>query len=113
MGTVDRELQRLAQARSRPALADPKRLVTERLREIIELRDRAARCARSGLDQAQRDLAHTRARVVALSPQATLNRGYAVVQTPGGAVVRNATGVVLGERLRVRLAAGELSVTNG
>ena len=112
VATVDRELQRLAQARSRPALADPTRLVTERLREMLELRDRAARCACSGLDQAQRDLAHTRARVVALSPQATLDRGYAVVQTPDGAVVRNAARVVLGERLRVRLAAGELTVTN-
>ena len=113
VATVDRELQRLAQARSRPVLADPERLVTERLRDILELRDRAARCACSGLDQAQRDLAHTRARVVALSPQATLDRGYAVVQTPDGAVVRDAAGVVLGERLRVRLATGELTVTNG
>ncbi len=112
VATVDRELQRLAQARSRPALADPTRLVTERLREMLELRDRAARCACSGLDQAQRDLAHTRARVIALSPQATLDRGYAVVQTPDGAVVRDAARVVLGERLRVRLAAGELTVTN-
>lgn len=113
VATVDRELQRLAQARSRPALADPARLITERLREVLELRDRAARCAAAGLDRAQRDLAHTRARVVALSPQATLDRGYAVVQTPAGAVVRDTAGVVLGERLRVRLATGELIVTNG
>ena len=113
VGTVDRELQRLAQARSRPVLADPRRLVSERLRDVLELRDRAARCAAAGLDRARQDLSHTRARVVALSPQATLDRGYAVVQTPDGVVVRNAALVVLGERLRVRLATGELSVTNG
>jgi exodeoxyribonuclease VII large subunit len=65
------------------------------------------------LERAQQDLAHTLARVVALSPQATLDRGYAVVQSPDGSVVRDAADVVLGEALRVRLAKGELHVTNG
>jgi len=34
-----------------------------------------------------------------------------VVQTPDGSVVRDPADVVLGEALRVRLAAGELRVT--
>jgi len=109
--TIVRERQRLVQARSRPALADPARLVSERRREVLDLRERARRCATAGHDRAQQDLQHTRARVVALSPQATLDRGYAVVQTPDGSVVRDAADVVLGEALRVRLAAGELRVT--
>ncbi|MCW2499778.1 MAG: exodeoxyribonuclease large subunit [Frankiales bacterium] len=111
VGTVDREQQRIAQARSRPVLAAPQVLVSERRRDVESLRDRAVRCATGQLDRAQHDLDHTRARVVALSPQATLDRGYAVVQTPDGAVVRDAANVVLGETLRIRLAEGELRVT--
>ncbi len=113
VGTVDRERTRVEQLRSRPVLARPQVLVEERRTTVEGLRDRARRCASTGLVQAQQDLLHTRARVVALSPQATLDRGYAVVQTPDGTVVREAAAVVIGEALRVRLARGELRVTNG
>jgi len=112
-GTLDREQQRLDQLSSRPVLAQPQVLVSERRRDVEALRDRASRCTTALLERAQQDLGHTLARVVALSPQATLDRGYAVVQTPSGSVVRDAADVVLGEELRVRLAAGELRVTNG
>jgi exodeoxyribonuclease VII large subunit len=111
VGTVDREQARLGQLLSRPVLASPQVLVTERRRDVESLRDRASRCATAQLDRAQHDLDHTRARVLALSPQATLDRGYAVVQRGDGAVVRAADAVVLGELLRVRLAKGELGVT--
>jgi exodeoxyribonuclease VII large subunit len=111
VGTVDRELSRVAQLTSRPVLAQPHVLVTDRRTAVEGLRDRAARAAHGRLASAQQDLDHTRARVVALSPQATLDRGYAVVQLPDGSVVRDADDVVLGETLRVRLAHGELRVT--
>jgi exodeoxyribonuclease VII large subunit len=52
-----------------------------------------------------------RARVLALSPQATLDRGYAVVQDEEGAVIRDADAVAPGTDLQVRLAAGVLFVT--
>jgi exodeoxyribonuclease VII large subunit len=110
-GTVDREQQRLLQALSRPVLAEPGRLVDDRRTDVESLRDRASRSVTSHLAHAQQDLTHTLARVVALSPQATLDRGYAVVQTPDGTVVRDAADVVLGEALRVRLSKGELRVT--
>jgi exodeoxyribonuclease VII large subunit len=110
-GGVDHELHRLEQARSRPVMADPFRLVSDRRTDVKALQDRAFRCTTSSLDRALQDLQHTRARVLALSPQATLDRGYAVVQTPDGSVVRDASDVVLGEALRLRLAKGELRVT--
>jgi exodeoxyribonuclease VII large subunit len=110
-GTVDREQTRLGQLRSRPVLAQPQVLVSERRTAVEALRDRASRAVGARLGHAQQDLTHTLARVVALSPQATLDRGYAVVQLPDGTVVRDADSVVLGEALRVRLAHGELNVT--
>ncbi len=43
-----------------------------------------------------------------LSPLAILERGYAVVQKADGAIVRQAAGVLPGERLRIRVSEGEL-----
>ncbi|MCU1602907.1 MAG: exodeoxyribonuclease large subunit [Frankiales bacterium] len=112
-GMLDRESQRITQLASRPVLGQPQVLVADRRRDVDALRDRASRCTTSLLERAQQDLTHTLARVVALSPQATLDRGYAVVQNPDGSVVRDADEVVLGQLLRVRLAQGELHVTSG
>ncbi|MBD4381969.1 exodeoxyribonuclease VII large subunit, partial [Xanthomonas citri pv. citri] len=55
-------------------------------------------------------LTQLRARVRALSPQRTLDRGYAVVQTADGSVLTDAARAEAGQSLTVRLAAGELGV---
>jgi exodeoxyribonuclease VII large subunit len=73
--------------------------------DVEALRGRAHRRARSLVEAAVNDLGHVRARVRALSPQSTLDRGYAVVQRADGLVVRDpdeATGP-----LRIRVARGE------
>jgi exodeoxyribonuclease VII large subunit len=62
------------------------------------------------IEGAERDLGHARARVTALSPAATLERGYAVLQRADGALVRDPAEVVDGELLRVRIAGGRLPV---
>jgi exodeoxyribonuclease VII large subunit len=48
--------------------------------------------------------------VTALTPAATLDRGYAVVQKADGALVRDPSEVADGERLGVRVAGGRLTV---
>jgi exodeoxyribonuclease VII large subunit len=108
---VETERRRIEMALSRPVFADPHRIVDDRRTAMEALRDRASRCFSAQLDHAASDLSHTRARVVALSPQATLDRGYAVVQRGDGSVVRDAEDVVLGEAVRVRLAKGEITAT--
>ncbi len=108
--TVHRERVQLAAARSRPVLADPHVLVTTRADVVLALRDRSRRRTAALLDAARRDLEHTRARVVALSPQATLERGYAVLQHPDGTVVRDPGEVSPTEVLRARVAHGELAL---
>jgi exodeoxyribonuclease VII large subunit len=76
--------------------------------EVAGLRGRARRSVRTRVDAATADLAHSRARVAALSPAATLQRGYAVVQRADGTVVRAPADVAAGDPLRLRLAGGEL-----
>ncbi|MBF9067707.1 exodeoxyribonuclease VII large subunit [Streptacidiphilus fuscans] len=106
------EFAGLAGVRSRPALAAPHRLVDERAHEVSALVDRARRTLGHRLDRAETELHHTLARVVALSPAATLERGYAVLQrTADGAVVRAPGDVTAGDTLRARVAEGEFTVT--
>ena len=111
VGTVERERARLDALRSRPCLADPHVLLTARQSDVEALQARARRCISAALDRAGHDLDHTRARVVALSPKATLDRGYAVVQDSAGHVVRDPKQVTSGDALRLRLAEGELAAT--
>ena len=45
----------------------------------------------------------------ALSPARVLERGFAVVRSPDGSVVRDASAVAVGSAVDVRLAAGSLT----
>ncbi|HEV2087736.1 MAG TPA: exodeoxyribonuclease VII large subunit [Cryptosporangiaceae bacterium] len=108
-GRLEREQQWLDALRSRPVLACPEVLVDARRAEVDALVDRARRCLGHRLDSAAADLAHSRARIATLSPKATLDRGYAVVQRADGTVIRQPRDVAVGERLRLRLAGGDLA----
>jgi exodeoxyribonuclease VII large subunit len=110
-GRLDREASWLAGMRSRPALADPRREVDRRDEQVAALTERARRCLAGSLARASDDVAHTRSRLLALSPAATLRRGYAIVQRADGSVVRTAGDVSAGEKLAVRFADDQLTVT--
>lgn len=75
---------------------------------VTTLRGRTRRVLTNALDAAERDLTHLLARVRALSPAATLERGYAVVTRDDGAIVRDASTVKTGDRLDIRVAVGRL-----
>jgi exodeoxyribonuclease VII large subunit len=107
---LDREAHRLEALRSRPVLDRPELLVDARAVEVVALRERAGRVLGHRLDRAGTELTHTLARLRALSPAATLARGYAIVRH-GDAVLRDPAGVAPGDALRIRLADGELSAT--
>lgn len=112
-GRVEREAAAIRALRSRPALAEPLHEVARREEHVVALRDRARRGLAARLDRRADELAHTRARLVALSPAATLERGYAVVHRDDGHVIRSAGEVSPGEELLVRFADGRLTVVAG
>ena len=87
---LDREEHRIEAWRSRPSLARPELLIDQRAADVLGLRDRAVRSLESRLRRADDDLRHTVARLRALSPRSTLQRGYAIVQRADGHVVRAA-----------------------
>ncbi|GAA1588353.1 exodeoxyribonuclease VII large subunit [Actinoplanes couchii] len=104
---IDRERQRIESWLSRPVLARPEALLDQRAAEATALRDRAVRSLEHRLGRADDALEHTVARLRALSPAKTLERGYAIVQRSDGHVVRAAGEVADGDILRIRLAEGE------
>ncbi|QNS04360.1 exodeoxyribonuclease VII large subunit [Streptomyces xanthii] len=107
---LDREERGLASALGRPVMEDPHRMVDEREEQVSALTERARRTLGHLLDRAESELTHTHARVVALSPAATLKRGYAVLQRPDGHVVRAPAEAAPGDELRARVAEGEFTV---
>lgn len=110
---LDREDRGLTEVMSRPAMADPHTMVAERAEEVGFLLERARRTLKHRLERAEDELTHTRARVVALSPAATLQRGYAVLQREDGTVIRTAEETAEGDKLRARVSEGEFGVTVG
>jgi exodeoxyribonuclease VII large subunit len=110
-GWLDREQAWLDGVRSRPALADPVREVERQAEQVNALVQRARQSLDASLTRAGDDIAHTKARLLALSPAATLRRGYAIVQHSGGGVVRSAADVSAGEQLAVRFAEDQLTVS--
>ncbi|MFB6816369.1 exodeoxyribonuclease VII large subunit [Streptomyces sp. NPDC056347] len=110
-GLLDREERGLAHALARPSMEHPQRMVDERAAELDALAGRSRRVLGHLLDRADSELAHTRARVVALSPAATLERGYAVLQRADGHVVREpGEAGAPGDVLRARVSGGEFAV---
>lgn len=107
---IDREERGLDVAMSRPSMAHPHRMLDERVEQVTTLLHRARRTVGHLLDRADSELTHTHARVVALSPAATLQRGYAVLQRADGHVVRAPGEVAVDDTLRARVAGGDLTV---
>lgn len=104
-----READRLASVRSRPVLASPAGLVDVRETDLGHLRRAAWRALDDAVRHSSAEVGRLEAQVRALSPAATLERGYAVVQrTADGAVVRSPEDVTAGDLLRLRVAHGEI-----
>jgi len=106
---IELESSKIANLAARPVLRDPAVMITSRLEIITSLRDRSIRSFQGRLAIAQEELQQVTARVRALSPQATLDRGYAVVQLADGSIARDSAELKDGEKLRIRLAQGETS----
>jgi exodeoxyribonuclease VII large subunit len=106
---IELESSKIANLAARPVLRDPAVMITSRLEIVNGLRDRSIRSFQSRLAIAQEELLQVTARVRALSPQATLDRGYAVVQLADGSIARDSAALADGEKLRIRLAQGETS----
>jgi exodeoxyribonuclease VII large subunit len=110
---VERRLEREAQTldqfalRLNHALPNP-----ERMREQIQnLRQRLGQSWMVRTQYWQRHQQHLAAQLEALSPQRTLERGYAVILQPGAVAVRKPDQLLAQHDYRIQLAEGSAEVT--
>ncbi len=104
------ERRRLADLTGRPILADRTAYVRARRAEIDALRRRARVRIVADLHRQRDAIAHLRTQTRTLSPQATLDRGYAIVTEPDGTIVTDQADIAVGDLLRVRVARGDFAV---
>ncbi len=101
----------LTQLRTRPMLANPFGFIddqnVELERELVALRASIDLT----LERAGNDLQSKKQMLRSLSPQSTLDRGYSVVRDENGHVLGDAAKVKTGQKLKIRLAKGEIAAT--
>ena len=107
LSSVEYELNQIAQLRNRPVMKDPGVMIKVRKDELSALRDRSHRGFKALLDIEKKEIKGVIAHLRSLSPQSTMDRGYAVVQSDDGKIVRDATKLKAGSVLRIRAAKGE------
>ncbi|MFO7572890.1 MAG: exodeoxyribonuclease VII large subunit [Gaiellaceae bacterium] len=104
------ELRSALDVRRERLSAGVRRVVTRDRERLARLGDRLRTAPRAILERRRATLDRAGARLQALSPLATLDRGYAIVRS-GGTALRETAAVSVGERLEVQLARGGLTAT--
>jgi exodeoxyribonuclease VII large subunit len=90
---------------------DIRRATIERRRALDLLTQRLQSGERMALDGHREHFAVLSGKLHSLSPLAVLGRGYAIAFDARGRIIKRAEGVQPGERLRVRVADGEIECT--
>ncbi|WP_420836964.1 exodeoxyribonuclease VII large subunit [Agromyces badenianii] len=109
---LSREIDRIGHLRSRPALAETAWIVDRRAEDLTRWVARGAELVERTIDRQTHRIAELRGHLRALSPQATLDRGYAIVQGADGHVVRGPNDAPDGAELTVTLAEGALAAVS-
>ncbi|TFD90393.1 exodeoxyribonuclease VII large subunit [Cryobacterium serini] len=108
-GILSSEIDRISQLRSRPVLVDPQWIINSRSEDLTRYVARGAELTGRILERAGATVVELRSQLRALSPQGTLDRGYAIAQLPDGRVLRRADDSPVGTELRLTLASGTVA----
>jgi len=97
---------------------DPRQKLAHAYEHLADLRARLIRCLERLVESSSARLGSFDARLQSLSPLAVLDRGYALVLSPQGALIRSTTQINSGNQLTTRLADGSFrsrveTVTSG
>ncbi|WP_404435624.1 exodeoxyribonuclease VII large subunit [Microbacterium aerolatum] len=106
---ITHDIAQLEQLRSRPVLRSPDPIIAERAQELWLLQARARDTIGRQLDAASRHTSELRASLRALSPAATLARGYAIAHLEGGVILRDAANAPAGSALTITVDRGSLA----
>lgn len=105
---VQNQRQHLQALRARPVMVRPAAIVEGEMERLQGAHARLTQAVHSRVQVSLAQLRGHRASLKALSPGATLERGYAILKTASGAVIRDATEVKKGDLLEAILGKGSL-----
>ena len=108
---IQRRSERLQSLAMRRPLARPFALLEDHARRLDELDATAARSIRETCRHHGQRLATLAGKLDSLSPLAVLGRGYSLVQTTDGQLVRTTKQLKPGETITVRFARGQVDAT--
>ncbi len=100
------EIDRVGQLRSRPALANPAWIIDTRSQDLTRYVARGSELVTRVLERGESQTRELAAQLRSLSPQRTLDRGYAIVQLADGSIVRAATAAPADSTLAITVADG-------
>jgi exodeoxyribonuclease VII large subunit len=100
--------ERLRWLTGRAALVSPANRLGQQLLRLGNLQQQLHRAMRLALDSRQKKLLPLVRTLNAVSPLATLDRGYAIVSAEGGEILRNAADAKPGTLIDARLARGKI-----
>ena len=103
--------QQLETVRSRPALANPTELIDARAADNQRIRHALFTTVENRIALEQARLKGQTTTLRALSPQGTLDRGYAIVRDTQGHVIRDTSTVNPGQEISIKVANGDISAT--
>lgn len=106
-----RKKAELALLDSRLQANSPLPRIQQMHKDVASLQQRLETAMQARLQDAGSRLAHLAQMLDSLSPLSTLARGYAIVTDSDGKVLTDAAEVSTGDRVKARLAVGELSLT--
>jgi exodeoxyribonuclease VII large subunit len=107
------EIDRLEQLRTRPVLANSSWLVDSRAEELSRYVARGSELMTLSIDRATARVGELAGQLRALSPQRTLDRGYAIAQLPSGLALRVVADAPAGTSLLLTVADGKLTTVVG
>ncbi|MGB4137754.1 MAG: exodeoxyribonuclease VII large subunit [Microbacterium sp.] len=106
---ISHDIAQLTQLRSRPVLRSPDPIIDSRAQEVLLLSARGRDSVTRRVDAANRSTAELRASLRALSPAATLARGYAIAHLDGGTILRDAADAPAGTALTITVDRGSVA----
>lgn len=113
---VAMEIDRIAQVRSRPALANAGWIIDHRSEDLTRYVARGEELVTRVIERERNQVRELAGHLRALSPQRTLDRGYAIVQAASGGgaghIVRSATDAPADTRLTITVAEGALDAVS-
>ncbi len=86
------------------------RQLRQEQKAIAQLRQQLLQSTSRQFEQATKHCQFLREKLATLDPESVLKRGYAVVRSTDGTIVRSTSNLVLGQQLQIQLGEGEVKV---